>query len=128
VDTAGELLGANVVEFKKVRLGVGDIGLRARREGMVRTEQAILGALFGPRNELGLGGVQVQVGVKESVVGDVPEFVFVGVSEPQRFGAVANGLQEHRQRRPVLLHEHVWKIRFRQGCVPPFFRHMEIIG
>ena len=48
-----------------------------------------------PGGEGVLGVLQIEMGVEERVVGDVPELVPVAWAVPERFGAPCEGLLEH---------------------------------
>ncbi len=67
-------------------------------------------AVFAPGHKILFGVLQVQVGVKEGVVSNVPEFRFVIGAVPERFGAFLDGLFVHFERSQVLGSDDFWKV------------------
>ena len=101
------LFAADLMIFQNLRLAIGDFDLwPVMRRPRESTQKLIVWPMFGPRVELRFGGLQVQVGEKESVVGNMPELIGIARGEPQRFGALDDRLREHLERRPVLLFQH----------------------
>ena len=90
-------LGVEQVDvFKQLLLGVGlaDLGLVVGRPGHDAQKLALV-AMPGPLDEIVLGWLEVEVGVKEGVEGDPPEVVPGGGGPPQGLRADGDHLPEH---------------------------------
>ena len=116
-----DLSTADLVIFQNLRFAIRNINFRPIVWWPRNcTKILVVWPVFGPRPEFRFGGLQVQVGVKKSVIGNMPELIGIAGGEPQSFRALGDRLQEHFERCAVLPSQHFMNVQFRQRNHPRF--------